>query len=206
MAEAQTILHEKYVIPLLVKHFSASFPQTSIAFVSGRSEELEEQILADSLDFGIMPLPISSQKLEVRKLFSEEILLALPASHHFVKQFPSGSLTSMLEHETLIITRKSGKYARVCLDICGLYFPPMNLIEIDSPDTLYALIAKNTGIGFIPATFDRSEQLGKKIVCYHLEDLQAQQTFVIARDPARTPTATAREFIGMACGLFHERG
>ncbi|MCD7906228.1 MAG: LysR family transcriptional regulator substrate-binding protein, partial [Clostridium sp.] len=132
------------------------------------------------------------------------------ASHPFVKQFPSGSLTSkelaLLEHETFIITRKSGKFARVCLDICGLYFPPVNLIEINSLDTLYALIAKNTGVGFIPATFDRSEQLGKKIVCYHLENLQAQQTFVIARDPARTPTAAAQEFIGMACGLFHERG
>ena len=153
-----------------------------------------------------MPLPVRSPKLAARKLFSEEILLALPASHPFVSQFPPGALTfrelALLENETFIITRKNGKFAGVCLDICGSLFPPVNLIEINSLDTLYALIAKNTGVGFIPATLVRSEDLGKKIVCYRLKDLQARQTFVIARDPARELTAAAAEFIGVACGLF----
>lgn len=201
-----TTLHEKYVIPMLVKHYSASYPQTSITFVSAHSDELEEKVLAGALDFCIMPLPVRSPRLAARKLFSEEILLALPASHPFVNQFPPGALTfrelALLENETFIITRKNGKFAGVCLDICGSLFPPVNLIEINSLDTLYALIAKNTGVGFIPATLVRSEDLGKKIVCYRLKDLQAQQTFVIARDPARELTAAAAEFIGVACGLF----
>ncbi len=70
------------------------------------------------------------------------------------------------------------------------------MIEINSLDTLYALIAKNTGVGFIPATLVRPEDLGRKIVCYRLKDLQARQTFVIARDPERELTAAAAEFIG----------
>ena len=76
------------------------------------------------------------------------------------------------------------------------------MIEINSLDTLYALIAKNTGVGFIPATLVRPEDLGRKIVCYRLKDLQARQTFVIARDPEQELTAAAAEFIGVACGLF----
>ena len=72
------------------------------------------------------------------------------------------------------------------------------MIEINSLDTLYALIAKNTGVGFIPATLVRPEDLGRKIVCYRLKDLQARQTFVIARDPERELTAAAAEFIGVA--------
>ena len=110
-----TTLHEKYVIPMLVKHYSASYPQTSITFVSAHSDELEEKVLAGALDFCIMPLPVRSPRLAARKLFSEEILLALPASHPFVSQFPPGALTfrelALLENETFIITRKNGKFA-----------------------------------------------------------------------------------------------
>ena len=74
--------------------------------------------------------------------------------------------------------------------------------EVLTAEEKKAWIAKNTGVGFIPATLVRSEDLGKKIVCYRLKDLQARQTFVIARDPARELTAAAAEFIGVACGLF----
>ena len=66
-----TTLHEKYVIPMLVKHYSASYPQTSITFVSAHSDELEEKVLAGALDFCIMPLPVRSPRLTARELFSE---------------------------------------------------------------------------------------------------------------------------------------
>lgn len=202
-----TSLHEKYVIPLLVKTYSSKFPKIDIEFLSGSSADLEYRALQGSLDLCIMPLPVRSDNLTIQPLFEEEILLAVSAKNPLASAFSYRQLeASDLVHfkdETLIITRRSGKFAAFCLDLCRHSFSPTKLLEINSLDTLCALVANNIGFGFIPATMAQPAYLNEQIICFHMKSLPCRQSFVMAYRADRPLQTVAEKFISNASQVFH---
>jgi LysR family hydrogen peroxide-inducible transcriptional activator len=70
-----------YLLPDVVRDFSARFPQAQLTVREGFTEELVKDCLTGELDVALAALPIHDERLEVEPLFSEELLLAAPPGH-----------------------------------------------------------------------------------------------------------------------------
>src|SRR5271154_1361760 len=67
-----------YLLPKVMATFTAKFPGVEIVVQEDTTARLLKLALACEIDFAIASQPIRDGRLEVRELFSEELLIALP--------------------------------------------------------------------------------------------------------------------------------
>jgi LysR family hydrogen peroxide-inducible transcriptional activator len=70
-----------YLVPGLLRAFARSFRQARVAVHEDFTEETVRGCLTGEIDLGIVALPANEARLTVEPLFSEELLLAVPAGH-----------------------------------------------------------------------------------------------------------------------------
>ena len=70
-----------YVLPPLVREFSALMPQTRLSLVNRSSAAIAAQVLEGTLDLGIVTLPAGEADLEETPLFRQRIVLVAPRGH-----------------------------------------------------------------------------------------------------------------------------
>src|SRR6266478_6372994 len=70
-----------YLLPDVLAAFTGQFPGVEIEVHEDTTARLLKLALACEIDFALASRPIHEERLEIRKLFSEELLLALPPGH-----------------------------------------------------------------------------------------------------------------------------
>jgi LysR family hydrogen peroxide-inducible transcriptional activator len=70
-----------YFLPRLLGRFAEKHPDISVVVHEDTTEALIKNCSHGEVDLAIVALPIISKQLEVEPLFSEELLLVLPAGH-----------------------------------------------------------------------------------------------------------------------------
>lgn len=74
-----------YIIPKIIAKFRLQHPQTNFKIKSGNSEEIENLILNQQLDFGITEGKNTNRKLQFKKFIKDEIVLVTNANNTSVK-------------------------------------------------------------------------------------------------------------------------
>jgi LysR family hydrogen peroxide-inducible transcriptional activator len=75
-----------YLLPPLLKAFRKRFPRAEVTVQEDLTAGTVAACLAGELDVGIVALPIPHDHLHVEPLASEDLLLALPAGHPFLRK------------------------------------------------------------------------------------------------------------------------
>jgi LysR family hydrogen peroxide-inducible transcriptional activator len=75
-----------YVLPEVVAEMRQQFPAARVVVRENFTAGVLRDVLAGDLDIGLVALPVEDPRLIVEPLFSEELLLALPAGHPLLKQ------------------------------------------------------------------------------------------------------------------------
>lgn len=68
-----------YLLPGVLGRFRKKFPKSQVTVHEGFTAELVRACLTGELDLAVVALPISDERLVVEPLFTEELLLAVPA-------------------------------------------------------------------------------------------------------------------------------
>ncbi|SEG48620.1 DNA-binding transcriptional regulator, LysR family [Halpernia humi] len=74
-----------YIVPKIIAEFIAKFPQTSFDIKSGNSEQIEDDILNQNLDFGIIEGKNTNLKLQYKKFKRDEIVLVTNVKNKSIK-------------------------------------------------------------------------------------------------------------------------
>ncbi len=74
-----------YIIPKIIANFRLQYPQTGFKIKSGNSEEIENLILNQQLDFGITEGNNTNRKLQFKKFIKDEIVLVTNANNASIK-------------------------------------------------------------------------------------------------------------------------
>ena len=98
-----------YIIPKIIAQFLVKFPQTSFEIKSGNSEQIEDEILEQKLDFGIIEGRNTNLKLQYKKFIRDEIVLITNAKNNSLKR---DNITVQNLSEIPMIVRELGSGTR----------------------------------------------------------------------------------------------
>jgi LysR family transcriptional regulator, hydrogen peroxide-inducible genes activator len=93
-----------YLLPEAITEYLEKYPRVEIVVQEDTTAHLLKLLVACEIDFALASQPIRDARLEVRELFSEDLLLALPADHPLTRKRTVSA--SDLEGEALIVIRK----------------------------------------------------------------------------------------------------
>ncbi|GHC65668.1 LysR family transcriptional regulator [Ulvibacter litoralis] len=102
-----------YVIPKVIAKFRMQFPQTKFDIISDNSENIENLILNEEIDFGITEGNFSNPKLHFEKFIKDEIVLVTNVNN---SSFKKGSIDIKTLQEIPIIEREKGSGTREVID------------------------------------------------------------------------------------------
>ena len=75
-----------HLLPDVMAEFTKKYPGVEIVVHEDTTSQLLKLALAYEIDFALASRPIQDERLEVRELLTEELLLALPAEHPLTRK------------------------------------------------------------------------------------------------------------------------
>jgi DNA-binding transcriptional LysR family regulator len=161
-ANEGTCLH---ILPEVFAEFKKQYPGVSVNIKRADYAKILESVVDNSVDFGIVSLPVTDARLTVVLIHRDELAIIAPPQHPLAKK---KSATIAEAAKFPLVVPKIG-HTRDALE--NLFYErklkPQYTMELDSSELLKRFVAADAGVGFIA----RSNVL---------EDIRANALAVIA--------------------------
>jgi LysR family hydrogen peroxide-inducible transcriptional activator len=182
-----------YLLPDVMARFTKKYPGVEIVVQEDTTARLLKLALAYEIDFALASQPIHDPRLEVRKLFTEELLLALPPGHPLARKRAVNPAD--LKGERLIVMKEGHCLGDQVLGFCDRRdLRPQISFRSAQLETVQALVATGLGISLIPAMAARNER-GNLPVYRSIQSPRPQRQIVAAWPKQRPPGRAAAEFL-----------
>jgi len=189
-----------YLLPDALAEFAGTFPGVEIVVQEDTTARLLKLALAYEIDFALASQPIRDERLEVRELFSEELLLALPPGHPLTRK--RSVAIGDLEHERLIVMKEGHCLGDQVLGFCDRHeLKPKISFRSAQLETIQALVCSGLGISLIPAMAARSER--EDLPEYRsLQSPKPERKIVALWPKQRPPGRAATELLKMVSARY----
>jgi LysR family hydrogen peroxide-inducible transcriptional activator len=189
-----------YLLPGVIAEFTATFPGLVIVVQEDTTARLLAMSLAYELDFAVTSLPIHDDRFEVRELFSEDLLLALPSTHRLARKRTVKAAD--LDGERLIVMKEGHCLGDQVLNFCERSEVHPNIsFRSAQLETVQALVRAGVGISLIPAMAARSDSSEQLKFCPFAAPRPSRK-IVTLWPKQRPPGRAATEFIEMVRKQF----
>jgi DNA-binding transcriptional LysR family regulator len=144
-ANEGTCLH---ILPEVFAEFKKQYPDVGVNISRADYAKILESVIDNSVDFGVLSLPVTDPRLTVVMLHRDELIIIAPPTHPLAK-LKSATIAEVAQYP--LILPKSG-HTRDSLE--NLFherkLKPRCAMELDSSELLKRFVAANAGVGFIP--------------------------------------------------------
>ncbi|MEW6304952.1 MAG: LysR family transcriptional regulator [Verrucomicrobiota bacterium] len=188
-----------YLLPGAMAAFTESYPGVEIVVQEDTTARLLKLALAYEIDLAIVSQPIRDERLEVRELFAEELLLALPPGHPLTRK--RAVKAADLGCERLIVMKEGHCLGDQVLAFCGQReVTPQISFRSAQLETIQALVCAGLGIALIPAMAARKE---REVPAYRsLQAPRPERKIVAVWPKQRPPGRAATEFLKRISSRF----
>jgi len=146
-----------YLLPEVMAKFAAEFPGVEIVVQEDTTARLLKLAHGYEVDFALASLPIQDDRLEVRELFAEELVLALPPGHPLTRK--RAVSIGDLETERFIVMKDGHCLGDQVLGFCNRRDLKPNIsFRSAQLETVQALVCSGLGVSLIPAMAAHSER------------------------------------------------
>ena len=146
-----------YLLPEVMAEFMEKFPGVETVVQEDTTAQLLKLAHGYEIDFALASQPIRDERLEVKELFSEELLLALPPGHPLTRKRTVA--VADLKGERLIVMKGGHCLGDQVLGFCDRRdVKPKISFRSAQLETVQALVVAGLGISLIPAMAARSER------------------------------------------------
>lgn len=192
-----------YLLPGVMAAFTGRFPGVEVVVQEDTTARLLKLALGYEIDFALTSLPIDDNRLEVRELFSEELLLALPPGHPLTRK-RSVALAD-LEGERLIVMKEGHCLGDQVLGFCERRdFKPAISFRSAQLETIQAMVSSGLGLSLIPAMAADWER--EDLPEYRSLPSPRPERKIVALWPRqRPPSRAALEFLKLVPGSSGNR-
>ena len=182
-----------YLLPEVMGGFMEKYPGVEIVVQEDTTAQLMKFLLAFEVDLVFASQPIRDERLEVRELFTEELLLALPPGHPLARKRAVNA--SDLENEPLIVMKEGHCLGDQVLRFCDRRDLHPNIsFRSAQLETIQALVSAGLGLSLIPAMAARSGR--KDLPEYRsFQSPKPQRKIVAVWPKQRPPARAAHEFL-----------
>ena len=139
-----------YLLPPVMAKFTNQYPGVEIIVQEDMTARLLKLSLAFEIDLALVSEPIRDERLEVRALFTDELLLALPPGHPLTRKRTVNAAD--LEGERLIVMKEGHCLGDQVRGFCDRQDarPQISFLSAQL-ETIQALVRAGLGISLIPA-------------------------------------------------------
>lgn len=139
-----------YLLPEVMMKFTVQFPGVEIVIHEDTTARLIKLAHACEIDFALTSQPIQDERLEIRHLFTEELLLAMPSGHRLVGKRTVSSAD--LDMEQLIVLKDGHCLGAQVLRFCDRQnLHPKISFRSAQLETIQSLVSAGLGISLVPA-------------------------------------------------------
>jgi DNA-binding transcriptional LysR family regulator len=155
-----------YVLPGVFAEFKKQFPNVQLLVDRAYGTRVVQAVLDNLADFGITQLPVQEKKLQVVKIYSDEIKLLVPGEHRLAS-YERITPRDLLGEQVLL--PKSGTTRARLNSWLDPVQDALNVsMELDSTEMIKRFVMANLGVSFLAASHCAEEVAEHKLACVSL--------------------------------------
>jgi DNA-binding transcriptional LysR family regulator len=180
-----------YLLPPALRRFRARYPETEVVVVTGNAAEITRAIVANTLDIGIVSLPVRDRELVVTPFFRDE-LVAIAAREAAWRRTRTVDAPTLAGHPLILF--EAGATLRRIID--GWFHragvTPRSPMELGNTEAIKKLVEAGLGLSVTSWFSVKSEVRARTLTAMRLTPpLERQIGLVRRRDKPRTPALDA---------------
>lgn len=192
-ANEGTCLH---ILPEVFASFKKQYPDVSVSIKRSDYAKILESVIDNSVDFGVVSLPVTDNRLTVVLIHRDELVLITPP-YHALGKVKSISLADVARFP--LVVPKTG-HTR---DAIEQLFHERRLkanftMELDSSELLKRFVAADVGIGFIARSHVEEDVRAKALSAVALADVQVRRDLALVFRKDKALSRAALAFIDIA--------
>ena len=159
-----------YVLPPVFAAFHARYPEVRLRIHRNFTRKLVERVLANTLDFAVVSLPVDEKDLAVLPLFRDELVVIVPLGHPLASQ-PSVKVEQLADH-SLIFPRTGRTRALFERVFANRGLEPRVSLELASVEAIKKFVAVGLGVSLVSRSFAAQEAANDTLRLIPLEGLK----------------------------------
>lgn len=187
-ANEGTCLH---ILPEVFAEFKRDYPDVAVSIKRSDYAKTLESVIDNSVDFGVVSLPVTDARLTVVPIHRDELVIIAPP-HHSLAKLSLASVEEVSRYPLLV--PKSG-HTRDALE--NLFherrLKPRFSMELDSSELLKRFVAADVGVGFIARSNVAEDVQAGILTVIQIADAQIRRdlALVFRKDKALSRAALA---------------
>lgn len=176
----------RHLLSTLIFSFEEILKGYQVKIIEGESRYLESLITQKKLDFGIFPAPIYTKGIISKTLYQEHIMFAFSKNNKEATKILSNAYNGQTinlgfyKNFPFVLLKEGLKLRNLSKRLCKeAIFYPHAVFETENLDTVYSMIKKNYGVGFLPSTMLQNIA-DKDVLFFKLPSRMATRDLVIA--------------------------
>jgi DNA-binding transcriptional LysR family regulator len=187
-ANEGTCLH---ILPEVFAEFKKQYPDVAVNIKRSDYAKILESVIDNSVDFGVISLPVTDNRLTVVLIHRDELVIIAPP-HHPLAKMKAATLAEAAKFP--LVVPKLG-HTRDALE--NLFherrLKPHYAMELDSSELLKRFVAADVGVGFIARSNVLEDVRANVLATIPLSDAQIRRdlALVFRKDKALSRAALA---------------
>src|SRR5215831_19207814 len=195
-ANEGTCLH---ILPHVFADFKKQYPEVSVNIKRADYAKVLESVIDNSVDFGVVSLPVTDNRLTVVLIHRDELVLIAPPQHPLGK-VKSAAVADVAKFPLLV--PKAG-HTRDALE--NLFYErklkPQYSMELDSSELLKRFVAADVGVGFIARSNAEEDVRAGVLAMINIADAQIRRDLALVFRKDKALSRAALAFIDIAVKL-----
>jgi DNA-binding transcriptional LysR family regulator len=194
-ANEGTCLH---VLPEVFAEFKRDYPHVSVSVVRQERSRILGSVVDNSVDFGIVSMPVADRRLRVTLIHRDELVLIVPPKHPLARN--DGQAASLEEIACYpLLFPKVGRTREALEELFAEHrLKPTVSMELESSELLKRFVAANVGIGFIARLNVLREVGARELVSVPLAGRPVRRDLALVYRKDKELSRAAKAFIGIA--------
>jgi len=195
-ANEGTCLH---ILPEVFAEFKQRYPEVSVNIKRADYARILESVIDNSVDFGVVSLPVTDNRLTVKLIHRDELVIITPPNHALA-HLKSATMAEVAKFP--LVVPKVG-HTRDGLENAfrERHLKPKYAMELDSSELLKRFVAAGVGVGFISRSNVLEDIAAKVLVATPMADVQIRRDLALVFRKDKSLSRAAMTFIETAVRL-----
>ncbi|MGB7583781.1 MAG: LysR family transcriptional regulator [Terriglobales bacterium] len=192
-ANEGTCLH---ILPEVFAEFKKQYPDVNIGIRRSDYAKILESVIDNSVDFGVVSLPVDDTRLKVVLIHRDELVIIAPPQHSLAKK-QSATISEVAKFPLVV---PKGGHTRDALE--DLFFErklkPRYIMELDSSELLKRFVAADAGVGFIARSNVFEDVRASSLATVTISDATIRRDLALVFRKDKSLSRAALAFIDIA--------
>jgi LysR family transcriptional regulator, low CO2-responsive transcriptional regulator len=192
-ANEGTCLH---ILPEVFADFKTQYPGVSVGIKRADYAKILESVIDNSVDFGVVSLPVKDNRLTVVLIHQDELVIIAPP-HHPLGKMKAANVSDVAKFP--LVLPKAG-HTRDALDelFRDRHLKPHYSMELDSSELLKRFVAAGVGVGFIARSNVQSDVRAGALAVIPMAEAKVRRDLALVFRKDKALSRAALAFIDIA--------